>query len=89
MTTRTAKRLEELKYMLLNGQIINEQGIFAEGEIQSIINFKNELKDNINIIETKDSIILSPDKKFKINCRCQFCIWVNELIREIESLEVR
>ena len=73
MTTRTAKRLEELKYMLLNGQIINEQGIFAEGEIQSIINFKNELKE---IIEGKSSSERKIDR-------------IRFLIQEIEREEKR
>ena len=82
LTTETAKRLNEL-YRTPKEFFSNSDN----GKIVTIINFKNELKNNIDKVVTRDSKILSPDGTFKINCECQFCKWTKRLIQEIESVE--
>lgn len=89
LTTKTAKRMEEINRAMATFNTPNSSDAYTcyRLEKEEIISFKNELKENIDIITTKDSKLLSKNEKFIIKCECNFCKWSRNLIQEIENVE--
>ena len=78
ITTMTALRLNEIKESLINNYGLEHTDEYKMyGERNAIIDFKNELKDKREHIYDK----------YMVNCKCEFCKWIDNLIGEIESVE--